>query len=70
MDKVRQVRDRVDMPTSAAYFADQTTARNYVRDKQHREMLGEGGAFLFVFLYCFFTTQLKSKDYYVLLQKN
>jgi hypothetical protein len=43
--KVAQVRDRVGMPTLAANFADQTTARNYVRDERRREMLGEGGSY-------------------------
>ncbi|MBV4360553.1 RagB/SusD family nutrient uptake outer membrane protein [Pinibacter aurantiacus] len=42
MDKVKQVRDRVTMPTMASSFADQTTARNYVRDERRRELVGEG----------------------------
>ena len=42
MDKVKQVRDRVGIPTMAASFADQTTARNYVRDERRREFVGEG----------------------------
>jgi len=45
MTIVQQVRDRVNMPTLAANFADQATARNYVRDERRREMLGEGGGF-------------------------
>jgi hypothetical protein len=42
MAKVKQVRDRVGMPTMASSFADQTTARNYVRDERRRELVGEG----------------------------
>ena len=42
MDKVKQVRDRVGVPTMASSFADQTTARNYVRDERRRELVGEG----------------------------
>ncbi|ANH80965.1 hypothetical protein A8C56_08205 [Niabella ginsenosidivorans] len=42
MAKVKQVRDRVGMPTMAASFADQNTARNYVRDERRRELMGEG----------------------------
>jgi hypothetical protein len=42
MAKVKQVRDRVSMPTMASSFADQTTARNYVRDERRRELVGEG----------------------------
>jgi hypothetical protein len=42
MAKVKQVRDRVGMPTMATSFADQTTARNYVRDERRRELMGEG----------------------------
>jgi SusD family. len=42
MDKVKQVRDRVGIPTMAVSFADQTTARNYVRDERRREFVGEG----------------------------
>lgn len=42
MDKVKQVRDRVGIPTPAAQFADQTTARNYVRDERRRELVNEG----------------------------
>ena len=45
MDKVKQVRDRVSIPTLAANFADQNGARNYVRDERRREMLGEGGSY-------------------------
>lgn len=40
--KVKQVRDRVGIPTMDKYFADQTTARNYVRDERRREFIGEG----------------------------
>lgn len=39
---VKQVRDRVDMPTMDVYFSDQTIARNYVRDERRREFVGEG----------------------------
>lgn len=39
---VKQVRDRIGMPTMDASFADQTTARNYVRDERRRELVGEG----------------------------
>ncbi|SFH03895.1 RagB/SusD family nutrient uptake outer membrane protein [Pedobacter insulae] len=42
MAKVKQVRDRVAIPTMATSFADQTTARNYVRDERRRELMGEG----------------------------
>jgi hypothetical protein len=42
MAKVKQVRDRVGIPTMASSFADQTTARNYVRDERRRELVGEG----------------------------
>jgi hypothetical protein len=42
MEKVKQVRDRVGIPTMAASFADQNTARNYVRDERRRELVGEG----------------------------
>ena len=45
MSKVSQVRNRVNMPTLATNFADQNTARKYVRDERRREMLGEGGAY-------------------------
>jgi hypothetical protein len=38
--KVREVRDRVEMPTPA--FADQQAARNYVRDERRREFVNEG----------------------------
>lgn len=41
-EKVKQVRDRVGMPTMDKYFADQTTARNYVRDERRREFVCEG----------------------------
>jgi len=42
MDKVKQVRDRVGMPTMASSFSNQTTARDYVRDERRRELVGEG----------------------------
>nr|WP_211218088.1 RagB/SusD family nutrient uptake outer membrane protein [Niabella aurantiaca] len=42
MAKVKQVRDRVSMPTMASSFSDKTTARNYVRDERRRELIGEG----------------------------
>ena len=42
MDKVKQVRDRVGMPTMASSFANQTIARNYVRDERRRELVNEG----------------------------
>jgi hypothetical protein len=45
MGKVQQVRLRVNMPTLPVNFANQATARNYVRDERRREMLGEGGAY-------------------------
>lgn len=45
MAKVEIVRNRVGMPTLATNFADQTKARNYVRDERRREMLGEGGSY-------------------------
>jgi hypothetical protein len=38
--KVKEVRDRVGMPTPA--FADQQVARNYVRDERRREFVNEG----------------------------
>lgn len=40
--KVKQVRDRAGVPTMAVSFADQSTARNYVRDERRRELMGEG----------------------------
>lgn len=40
--KVEEVRNRVHIPTMAASFADQITARNYVRDERRRELVGEG----------------------------
>lgn len=40
--KVEQVRNRVKMPTMASSFADQETARKYVRDERRRELIGEG----------------------------
>jgi hypothetical protein len=45
MDKVKQVRDRVNLPTLASNFNSQATARNYVRDERRRELLGEGGSY-------------------------
>ncbi len=42
MAKVKEVRDRAGVPTMASSFADQATARNYVRDERRREFLGEG----------------------------
>lgn len=42
MAKVKEVRDRVGIPTMAANFADQATARNYVRDERRREFVNEG----------------------------
>lgn len=42
MAKVKQVRDRVGIPTMASYFANKDTARNYVRDERRREFVGEG----------------------------
>ncbi|WP_291528095.1 RagB/SusD family nutrient uptake outer membrane protein [Bacteroides sp. UBA939] len=39
---VKQIRDRVGVPTMDASFADQTIARNYVRDERRRELMGEG----------------------------
>ena len=39
MSKVKEVRDRVGIPTMASSFSDQTTARNYVR---RREFVNEG----------------------------
>ncbi|SFS59592.1 RagB/SusD family nutrient uptake outer membrane protein [Sphingobacterium wenxiniae] len=40
--KVKQVRDRVGMPTMAANFGDKVTARDYVRDERRRELVNEG----------------------------
>jgi SusD family. len=45
MDKVKQVRDRVAIPTMTSSFVDQATARNYVRDERRRELVGEGTNF-------------------------
>ena len=42
MSKVKEVRDRVGIPTMASSFSDQTTARNYVRDARRREYVNEG----------------------------
>jgi len=46
MAKVKQVRDRVGVPTMASSFTDQAKARNYVRDERRRELMGEGVNFL------------------------
>jgi hypothetical protein len=40
--KVKEVRDRVNMPTMDANFADQAAARSYVRDERRREFVNEG----------------------------
>ncbi|MDR1517794.1 MAG: RagB/SusD family nutrient uptake outer membrane protein [Dysgonamonadaceae bacterium] len=40
--KVKQVRDRVGMPTMAANFASKDVARDYVRDERRRELGNEG----------------------------
>lgn len=40
--KVKQVRDRVGMPTMTQNFASKDIARNYVRDERRRELLNEG----------------------------
>jgi hypothetical protein len=40
--KVKLVRDRVGMPTPDAKFANQNSARNYVRDERRREFVNEG----------------------------
>lgn len=40
--KVKLVRDRAGINTPDAPFADQTSARNYVRDERRREFVGEG----------------------------
>lgn len=45
MAKVKQVRDRVDMPTMAIYFSSKDMARKYVRDERRREFLNEGISF-------------------------
>ena len=42
MAKVKQVRDRVGMPTMSSHFANQATARDYVRDERRRELINEG----------------------------
>ena len=42
MAKVKEVRDRAGLATMASSFADQTTARNYIRDERRRELVGEG----------------------------
>lgn len=39
---VKQIRDRAGVPTMDSSFADQATARNYVRDERRREFVGEG----------------------------
>ncbi|GHT11901.1 hypothetical protein FACS189415_0040 [Bacteroidia bacterium] len=40
--KVKLVRDRAGIATPDASFANQTVARNYVRDERRREFVGEG----------------------------
>ena len=40
--KVKMVRDRAGINTPDAPFADQTSARDYVRDERRREFVGEG----------------------------
>lgn len=40
--KVKMVRDRVGIKTPNEPFADQASARNYVRDERRREFVGEG----------------------------
>jgi len=40
--KVKEVRDRVGIPTPDVSFTDQTSARNYVRDERRRELVSEG----------------------------
>ncbi|WP_352423367.1 RagB/SusD family nutrient uptake outer membrane protein [Proteiniphilum sp.] len=42
MAKVKQIRDRIGIPTMASSFANQTIARNYVRDERRRELMTEG----------------------------
>ena len=42
MAKVKQVRDRVGIPTPTSKFTDKETARNYVRDERRREFVNEG----------------------------
>lgn len=42
MGKVKEVRDRVGIPTLTSSFVDQATARNYVRDERRREFVNEG----------------------------
>lgn len=39
---VRKVRDRAGVGTMNGHFADQPSARNYVRDERRRELAGEG----------------------------
>lgn len=39
---IRLVRDRAGVATLTANFANETTARNYVRDERRRELAGEG----------------------------
>lgn len=40
--KVKEVRDRVSMPTMTANFASKNAARDYVRDERRRELINEG----------------------------
>lgn len=42
MNKVKEVRERVGMPTMSANFASPNIARDYVRDERRREFVGEG----------------------------
>ena len=42
MAKVKEVRDRVGIPTMASSFSEKDKARNYVRDERRRELAGEG----------------------------
>ena len=42
MTYVKQVRDRVGIPTPAGKFSDPETARNYVRDERRREVMNDG----------------------------
>ncbi len=40
--KVKEIRDRVGIVTPDSKFADQNTAREYIRDERRRELIGEG----------------------------
>lgn len=46
MDKVKQVRDRVQMPTLGDNFANKAAALRYVQDERRREFVSEGINFL------------------------